>query len=160
MWTFARKRNQQLHWFRQLIPRHDQIHALSVVRKSCFPLYWSFQGSTFRWQQNFGRSNTLQAYIINVSIYALSVRVTLSVLRRVLLKEKLCVYWEQTSWWNFRVTKARICNSFTRARLPSRARRKYFSRSKIFITNRGSPKQNKKIQKCFAFHHEFQPSYA
>ena len=51
-----------------------------------------------------------------------------------------------------------IRNSFTQARLPERTRRKYFSRSKILVTNRGSTKQNKNILECFAFHHDFNPA--
>ena len=35
-----------------------------------------------------------------------------------------------------------------------------FSQSKILITKRRSTKQSKNIQKCFAFHRDFQPSYA
>ena len=63
-----------------------------------------------------------------------SLQVTLSVLRRVLLKEKLYVYCKQTWLRNFRVTKARISDSFTQVRLPEGTCRKYLSQSKILIT--------------------------
>ena len=44
-------------------------HQVSSEKKNCFPRYRSFQETTFRWEQEFGCSNTLQAYR-NVSIYA------------------------------------------------------------------------------------------
>ena len=43
---------------------------------------------------------------------------------------------------------------------PRKLAEKYLSRSKILISKQGFTKQNKNIQKCFAFHHDFQPSYA
>ena len=83
-----------LHWFRQFIPRHDQIHTRSVIGKNCFPWYWSFQGATFRCQQNWMLEHiTILQKRFNIRT---SLQVTLSVLGRVLLKGKLCVYWEQT----------------------------------------------------------------
>ena len=84
-----------------------------------------------------------------------SLQVTFSVLRRVLLNEKLYVYWEET-WLMKHLSyklKLEFLTHWLKWGYPGELAIKHFSRSTILIMKKGSTKQSKNIDKYFAFHY-------